>query len=127
MKGYARKGFAGIDKKDKVTLQVLIWVITAAVATYVFVMLLVFSHHDAGHVEGGTQVVEGHNYDMEGLLMEGFPSKPRLVTVAERTDDNAKEDKSEQEIKEALKEARLFTQESMLLKREVRKSLRGSI
>ena len=36
------------------------------------------------------------------------------------------EDESEKEVAQALKEARLFAQESLLLKREVRKSLRGS-
>ena len=124
MKVFSRKSFAGgNDKRDKVTLQILIWVFTAAVATYVFVMLFVLSHHEAGPaVEGGgAKFVEGHNYDMEGLLMESFPSKPRRVVANAK-----KEDESEKEVEQALKEARLFAQESLLLKREVRNSLRGS-
>ena len=102
------------DDERKVTLQILIWLVTAAVFIYIVVMMRVISTTQQGSGDS-LDVTEGHNYDMSGLLMEGFPSKSR--TGQQSTKAEA----------EAWKQTELFETESLLLKKEIQKSLRGAL
>ena len=120
--------------ESKLTVEAALkWILAAVVATYIVITVFVISRNrgaqaEASDVTGagagaGAAAAVDSAYDLEGLLLEGLPMKPRHV----HTPPPLAEQKTAAE-ERAVREAVLLAEAERLLGREGRRSLslRGS-
>lgn len=118
--------------ESKLTVEAALkWILAAVVATYIIITVFVISRHSGAQAEAsdvtgagaGAGATADSAYDLEGLLLEGLPMKPRHV----HTPPPLAEQKTEEE-ERAVREAVLLAEAERLLGREGRRplSLRGS-